>query len=28
VHLRTDCSGQGVVAIEWDDFVLAPAAAK
>jgi hypothetical protein len=28
VLLRAECSGQGVVAIEWDDFVLAPSAAK
>ena len=28
VQLRTDCSGSGVISIEWDDFVLAPSAAK
>ena len=26
--LRADCSGQGVVSIVWDDFVMAPASAK
>ena len=26
--LRADCSGQGTVAIEWDDVVLAPSAPK
>jgi hypothetical protein len=26
--LRAECSGQGTLAIEWDDFVLAPSAAK
>jgi hypothetical protein len=26
--LRADCSGQGVVTVVWDDFVIAPASAK
>ena len=26
--LRADCSGQGVVSVMWDDFVIAPASGK
>jgi hypothetical protein len=26
--LRAECSGEGTLAIEWDDFVLAPSAGK